>query len=111
VELKRDVVLVPLFAPDLAKWSVTRSDLIDTTAASYGLTAQWALAIHQSRHDIDGLIWTSKRCDPQLALLFFGDRISETDLTGVSKAAIYSSVDEMKQIVMFAERVAISLVL
>ena len=51
IELKRDLVLVPLFAPDLAKWGVSRSNLIDTTAADYHITAQWALAIHQSRPD------------------------------------------------------------
>ena len=111
VELKRDISLVPLFAPDLAKWNVAKADLIDTTAVAYEVTAQWALAIHQSRPDADGLIWTSKRCDPQRALLLFGDRVSESDLIGVSRTLIYSSVDEMKQIVEFAGRIAIDLVL
>ncbi|WP_426127978.1 RES family NAD+ phosphorylase [Pararhizobium sp. PWRC1-1] len=84
VELKHDLTLVPLFAPDLAKWGVSRADLIDTTAADYQITAQWALAIHQSRPDAHCLIWTSKRCDPPQAVLLFGDRVAETDLTGMS---------------------------
>ncbi|MFK0207914.1 RES family NAD+ phosphorylase [Agrobacterium sp. NPDC090283] len=111
IELKRDLVLVPLFAPDLAKWSVSRADLIDTTAADYHITAQWALAIHQSRPDVDGLIWTSKRCDPQQAIILFGDRVAETDLHGISNVPIYSDVGEMRQLATFAARVDITLVL
>lgn len=111
VALNRDLVLVPLFAPDLAKWSVSRADLIDTTAADYHITARWALAIHQSRPDAHGLIWTSKRCDPQQALLLFGDRVTETDLSGISNVPIYSDVGEMRQVLDFAARVDITLVL
>lgn len=111
IELKRDLVLVPLFAPDLAKWGVSRADLIDTTAADYHITAQWALTIHQSRPDVDGLIWTSKRCDPQQAIILFGDRVVETDLHGISNVPIYSDVGEMRQVAMFAARVDIALVL
>ncbi|MDW5318559.1 RES family NAD+ phosphorylase [Rhizobium sp. PL01] len=111
IELKRDLVLVPLFAPDLAKWGLSRADLIDTTAADYHITAQWALAIQQSRPDAHGLIWTSKRCDPQQAVLLFGDRVAETDLTGISNVAIYSDVGEMRQVAAFAARVDITLIL
>lgn len=111
IELKRDLVLVPLFAPDLAKWGVSRSNLIDTTAADYHITAQWALAIHQSRPDAHGLIWTSKRCDPQQAVVLFGDRVAEADLLEISNVPIYSDVGEMRQIVAFAARVDITLVL
>jgi hypothetical protein len=98
IKLKHDLVLVPLFAPDLAKWGVNRADLIDTTAADYHITALWAFAIHQSRPDAHSLIWTSKRCDPQQAVLLFGDRVAETDLTGISNVAIYSDVGEMRQV-------------
>ncbi|MCR6727830.1 RES family NAD+ phosphorylase [Agrobacterium fabrum] len=111
IELKHDFVLVPLFAPDLARWGVSRADLIDTTAADYHITVQWALAIHQSRRDAHGLIWTSKRCDPQQAVLLFGDRVAETDLSGISNVPIYSDVGEMRQVAAFAARVDITLVL
>lgn len=111
IELKHDFVLVPLFAPDLARWGVSRADLIDTTAADYHITARWALAIHQSRPDAHGLIWTSKRCDPQQAVLLFGDRVAETDLSGISNVPIYSDVGEMRKVAAFAARVGITLVL
>ncbi|APO70645.1 RES domain-containing protein (plasmid) [Rhizobium gallicum] len=111
VEIKRDIVLVPLFAPDLAKWGITRADLIDTTGASYDTTAAWALAIHQRRPDASGLIWTSKRCDPQQALLLFGDRVFESDLSAINKISIYGQIDEMRQIIGFAGRADITIVL
>lgn len=111
VELKRDLVVVPLFGPDLTRWGLGRADLIDTTAAFYSVTAQWALAIHQSRPDADGLVWTSKRCDPQQALLLFGDRLSEKDLVATSKTPIYASIDEMTQIIAFADRARITVTL
>jgi hypothetical protein len=69
------------------------------------------LAIHQSRPDVHGLIWTSKRCDPQQAVLLFGDRVTEADLIGISNVPIYSDVDEMRQVLAFAARVDITLVL
>lgn len=111
VELKRDLRVVSLFAPDLARWGLSRADLIDTTAAFYSAAARWALAIHQSRPDADGLIWTSKRCDPQQALLLFGDRVSASDLTAVDMTPIYANIDEMRQIVRFADRAGITIVL
>ncbi|GAA5628162.1 hypothetical protein Brsp05_03458 [Brucella sp. NBRC 12953] len=111
VELKRDLNLVPLFAPDLAKWNLSRADLIDTTASHYHVTAEWALAVHQNRTDADGLIWTSKRCDPQLALMLFGDRVSEDDFIAIKTVDIYTNVSEMRDIHTFAERVDITLVL
>ncbi|TCU06280.1 hypothetical protein [Rhizobium sullae] len=88
-----------------------RADLIDTTAASYAVTVQWALAIHQSRSDADGLIWMSKRYDPQQAFLLFGDRMSGTDLIGISKTSIDTNIDEMRRIVAFTVRVNITIVL
>jgi hypothetical protein len=111
IELRRNLVMVPLFAPNLARWGVARGDLIETAAASYAVTAAWALAIHQSRADAHGLIWTSKRCDPQQALLLFGDRVAETDLSATSKTTIYTSINEMQQIKGFAARVDITIVL
>ncbi|WP_197417248.1 RES family NAD+ phosphorylase [Sinorhizobium sp. GL28] len=74
VEPIRDLKLVPLFTPDLARWNISRAELIETDADQYPMIAQWALAIHQARPDVDGLIWTSKRCDPDRSILLFGDR-------------------------------------
>jgi hypothetical protein len=111
VEPLRDLTLVPLFVPDLARWNVSRAELIDTEADRYHVTAQWALAIHQSRADVDGLIWTSKRGDPDLSLILFGDRLAETDLLAHSMTPIYATISEMEQVQQFADRATITIVL
>ncbi|MFU0505788.1 RES family NAD+ phosphorylase [Pseudaminobacter sp. NGMCC 1.201702] len=111
VRIKRELVLVPLFAPDLAKWNITRQDLIDTTAFFYPVTSQWALAIHQSRRDADGLVWTSKRCDPDLSFLFFGDRVDDSDIQVIESTSIWAEADEMADLRDFADRSDIVLVL
>lgn len=111
VRTKRELVLVPLFAPDLAKWNVTRQDLIDTTASFYPITTQWALAIHQSRRDADGLVWTSKRCGPDLSFLFFGDRVDAGDIQVIESTSIWTDADEMADLRNFADRSDIILVL
>jgi hypothetical protein len=111
VRLKRALVLVPLFTPDLARWNITRQDLIDTTAFYYPITGQWALAIHQGRPDADGLVWTSKRCDPDLSFLFFGNRVADGDIQVIESRSIWSDANEMADLRGFAERSHIDLVL
>jgi hypothetical protein len=73
----RDLNLCALFEPDLNRWGLTRPNLIDTFPSRYKDTAPWAIAIHDAVSDIDGLIWTSRRCDPQFACLLFGDRVGD----------------------------------
>ena len=75
--LQTDLRLASLRTPDLAKWGLSREQLIGSHAAHYARTAQWAEAIHQRFADVQGLIWTSNLCDPDDALLLFGDRVGE----------------------------------
>lgn len=79
VRCTRALRLASLFEPDLNRWKIKRSLLIDTLATAYGDTVLWALAIH-ANSDVDGLIWTSKRCDPGRAMILFGDRVLPGDL-------------------------------
>ncbi|HEX8481084.1 MAG TPA: RES family NAD+ phosphorylase [Allosphingosinicella sp.] len=88
---RRELVLASLFEPDLSAWGLTRGQLIDTLANCYAATAQWALAIHERWKDIDGLVWTSRRCDPKQAYLLFGDRVAQTDLEPVGQRRIVAS--------------------
>lgn len=76
----RTLVLVTLHEPDLNKWGLSRRDLIDTYPTAYRETAAWAVAIHDAHAAIDGLVWTSRRCDPDQAYVFFGDRVLPDDL-------------------------------
>ena len=82
---RRDLKLAALFAPELVQWQLSRADLIGTSAAQYLQTVRWAEAIHAQFPDLDGLVWTSNRCDPDLACLLFGDRVGEADLDPVAR--------------------------
>ena len=81
LETRRDMRLAALRAPELLSWGVNRRDLIESEASSYARTAAWAAAIHRCFPDIDGLVWTSRQCDPDSAYLFFGDRSGASDFS------------------------------
>lgn len=74
LETTRDVILASLRAPDLKKWSLERAQLVAAPASHYSETALWAQAIHHRFPSVEGLVWTSNQCDPDTAVLFFGDR-------------------------------------
>jgi hypothetical protein len=104
VRPQRDLVLAGLFEPDLNNWRLTRGHLIDTFAADYEATAKWALALHDAFPDIDGLAWTSRRCDPEKAYLLFGDRVPPDQLDTTHQARISKTNDLFLQIRGFADR-------
>lgn len=80
LRLKRPLRLAALFAPELKALRLRRSQLIDTSAKWYSKTAAWAAAIHNQYADLEGLVWTSRQCDPERAVLLFGDRVQPSDL-------------------------------
>jgi hypothetical protein len=104
VRPRRDLVLAPLFEPDLNRWELTRRQLIDTFAADYEATAKWAIALHDNFSDIDGLVWTSRRCDPERAYLLFGDRMPTHLLDIAHRARICETNALLLQIRNFADR-------
>ena len=71
---KRDMIVAPLHAPDLNRTGVGRADLIEAPPTAYAETARWAEAFHRGDTSIAGLQWTSRRCDPAQAFVFFEDR-------------------------------------
>ena len=80
LQLRRDLRLARLHAPDLRQWRISREQLIGSLPTQYQYTVQWARAIHTHFHDVDGLVWTSNLCDPDMAYLLFGDRVLESDI-------------------------------
>jgi hypothetical protein len=101
---RRDLVLASLFEPDLNRWELTRRQLIDTFPADYEATAKWAIALHDSFSDIDGLVWTSRRCDPERAYLLFGDRLPVDLIHPVHQARISQTNAHLLQLRDFADR-------
>ena len=95
----RTLRLASLRAPDLLKWGVGRDALIGAPPTSYARTALWAKAIHDHFDGIDGLIWTSKLCDPDSAVLLYGDRVAVGDLevAGVRSGIDASMLDDVRR--------------
>lgn len=104
LRLTTDLKLTPLFAVDLGRWRLSRKQLIDTDASEYGVTRMWALAIYESYPDVAGLVWTSKRCDPEKCFLLFGDRFPPGGFQVISRHRIETHPGKMKEIEEFAER-------
>ncbi len=96
--VRRALRLASLRAPNLMQWGVRRDTLIGSLPTQYGRTALWTKAIHDRFGDVDGLIWTSNRCDPDAALLLFGDRVVAADLlvAGVRAGSDGSFLDDVR---------------
>lgn len=95
----RTLRLASLRAPDLMRWGVGRDVLIGGPPTSYARTALWAKAVHDQFDDVDGLIWTSKLCDPDSAVLLYGDRVAVDDLevAGVRAGIDASMLDDVRR--------------
>lgn len=104
-----DLKFAMLNEPDLNKLGLTRADLIDTPPSTYPDTARWAEAFHRADSSVSGLAWTSRRCDPQTAYLFFGDRLPRGALRITNHVNLASSADCLSQIRFFGMRAGITL--
>ena len=76
---RRDLLLAQLSGPGLRRLRIRRSELIDSEAAAYARTANWAEAVYQCKTRFDGLLWTSRLDDTCRALVLFGTRVLASD--------------------------------
>jgi hypothetical protein len=88
----RPLLLCPLFQPELAAWGIERRQLIDTLPDAYRRTARWAAAVHAAAPAIQGLVWTSRRCDPECAMMLFGDRVPAATLQVVGTTRLRDGI-------------------
>lgn len=107
---KRDLRLAGLFAPDLKAWNLRRTDLIDTPKSTYDQTVVWVQAIHRAHASIDGLIWTSRQCDPERCVVLFGDRISEGELDVLERLDVATDAALLLEMRGFGRRAGITIV-
>ena len=105
----RELLLANLREPDLNRLGLTRAQLIDTLSDQYARTARWAEAFHRGGPITAGLVWTSRRCDPQSAYLFFGDRVAPGDLRLVATTPIAASADLVEQARQAGRRAGVTL--
>jgi hypothetical protein len=108
---KRDLVVARLFAPDLKAWGLSRGEIIETPKSTYGQTALWAQAIHRARSDLDGLIWTSRQCDPEQCMVLFEDRIGEADFDIHGCIDVSADASLLLELRNFGQRAGITIVL
>jgi hypothetical protein len=106
----RDLLVVGLFAPDLKVWGLSRSELIETPKSTYGRTVLWAEAIHRARPDIDGLLWTSRQCDPDQCVILFEDRISEGDFEVQDCIEVSADASLLLELRSFGQRAGITII-
>ena len=75
----RAIKLVELRNPLLNNWGIEQVELIGSPSELYHKTVLWVAAIYNNFPEAEGLIWTSRQCDPNDAILFFGGRVKATD--------------------------------
>ncbi len=107
----KDIRLASLNQPDLMPLGLTLGDLIHTHATAYSQTARWAEAFYQGNKTISGLVWTSRRCDPAQAYVFFEDRIPPNGLIVKSTTSFASSSDLVLEVRKYGKRAGITIIL
>jgi RES domain len=110
ITLKRDLRLAGLFTPDLKAWRLQRSQLIDTPKSTYDQTVLWAQAIHDAHANIDGLVWTSRQCDPEQCVVLFGDRAAEGDFDVLERREVATDAALLLELRGFGRRAGIDIV-
>ncbi|HKT55043.1 MAG TPA: RES family NAD+ phosphorylase [Caulobacteraceae bacterium] len=107
--ISADLKVATLHEPDLNLLKITRAELIDTHSSEYEMTARWAEAFHRADPELAGLQWTSKRCDPAQAFVFFEDRVPEGTFAVVDSKVIGASLAHFQEIQGFARRAGITI--
>lgn len=107
---KRDLLLAGLFTPDLKAWGISRGELIDTPKSTYGETVFWAQALHRARPDIDGLVWTSRQCDPERCVILFEDCVGESDFEVHDCIAVNANADLLLELRRYGHRARITII-
>lgn len=111
ISSRKNLTLVLLRNSDLRKWNVSRNELINSNSDQYKYTARWAEKINRQFPQVDGLIWTSNQCDPDDAILFFGNRVSSLDFELMETRTGDSHITFIDDIVRIGTRSNIEIVI
>lgn len=84
----RDLRLIELLGYGLKQLDLHPHQLTSTDPTEYGSTVAWAKALHAAESEADGLVWMSHQFNTRRALMLFGDRVLEGDLTGGATAPL-----------------------
>lgn len=111
LRLRRDLTIARLHAPDLRRWSLAPADLSAAPSREYVRTARWAEAIHRQFPDLDGLVWTSNKCDPERCFVFFGDRVGEGDFEPIESTSLGAPGPTREAVVAAGHEAGITIIL
>ena len=83
-----EIVLVPLFTPELKRWKIDPADFFMPSDAAYGDCRTLGFRAWRDNPDAHGLIWTSVQDSGAHAILLFGDRLNPMDLVVTSSRSV-----------------------
>lgn len=81
---RRDLQLIELHGYGLKRLGLHPNELTSTDPTEYAQTLAWAKSFHGAVPDADGLVWMSHQFNTSRALMLFGDRVDEADLSAGS---------------------------
>lgn len=80
ISVCRELLLVPLFTPNLRKWNIDESKLISSRKTAYVACRALAAGIWRDNPQANGIVWSSRQNSESKAYLLFGDRCGDGDL-------------------------------
>lgn len=109
LEVARPLRLARFFRPDMMAWKVDAAEVVGAPAAAFATTARWAAGVHAADPALEGIVWTSNRCDPDCCVVLFGDRV-EPDALHVRQRRQVHDESLMRDFRAAAGRAAITIV-
>lgn len=105
---RRALRLAQFCGPGLRKLRVFPRGLTDTDAVTYRDTVRWAEAVWRET-DCDGIVWMSRHWNTDRAVVLFGDRVSEDDLSRDSEfARAFINPNDLEWLAGLCQRIGIA---
>lgn len=109
IGLRRRLLLVPLFTPELKKWRLRESAIFAPDDSVYPICRKLAMLIWRDNPWADGIVWRSVQDSKSNAILLFGERCGGEALFVIKTQAIESDGEFLDQAVEAGERAGISI--
>jgi RES domain len=77
----RPLALIELLGHGLRRLGLEAEELTSTGAPEYPRTVTWAQRLHEAAPAADGMVWMSRQFNASQALMLFGDRIKQHELS------------------------------
>lgn len=84
LSLVTDLILVPLFTPELRKWEIEAEEFFKSTNTAYVTCRALCFRVWRDNPTAQGIIWSSVQDSGAQAMLLFGDRVEQSALTLIS---------------------------